>query len=416
MSTEILIEPGSRFQCVPDCGFCCGFWDISIDKQRKDALLRKDWVQEMARALEARKHQPLFKIIGQDEIIQRQNGTCSFINERKLCSIHAVEGYDAKPLGCQQYPYIYYQTPRGLEVLLDHSCPEVIQNLGDPVTIEEVERRLPREYVLTIAPAFPLDSKTSLDWQGYAEMEDSFLKVLGFDLSYEEKILCLDQIVKDLSLRLSGRTTSKGEAVKEALTSIQAGELEKILSKIKAPSPNHSKRELYLAILIQCVEASYARRINEKRVSSGNMVMNILKQWKSIGEKSFEVFKFRVNYRKMKDVGFYAQLETFRKVVDRYLRYLVRTLVSTGRMPISKRLAIIATNFSLVKWFSRAYAASNGRAQVTPEDVVFAIKVVEKFMSNRLFNELALQKDFIANVINFLFESPTLPSTMLSEP
>src|SRR5206468_9763707 len=93
MPTPILIEPGSRFQCVPDCGFCCGFWDISIDKQRKDALLRKDWVQEMARALEARKHQPLFKIIGQDEIIQRQNGTCSFINERKLCSIHAVEGY-----------------------------------------------------------------------------------------------------------------------------------------------------------------------------------------------------------------------------------------------------------------------------------------------------------------------------------
>ena len=415
MSTEILIEPGSRFQCVPDCGFCCGFWDISIDKQRKDALLRKDWVQEMARALEARKHQPLFKIIGQDEIIQRQNGTCSFINERKLCSIHAVEGYDAKPLGCQQYPYIYYQTPRGLEVLLDHSCPEVIQNLGDPVTIEEVERRLPREYVLTIAPAFPLDSKTSLDWQGYAEMEDSFLKVLGFDLSYEEKILCLDQIVKDLSLRLSGRTTSKGEAVKEALTSIQAGELEKILSKIKAPSPNHSKRELYLAILIQCVEASYARRINEKRVSSGNMVMNILKQWKSIGEKSFEVFKFRVNYRKMKDVGFYAQVETFRKVVDRYLRYLVRTLVSTGRMPISKRLAIIAANFSLVKWFSRAYAASNGRAQVTLEDVVFAIKVVEKFMSNRLFNELALQRHFIAHIINFLFENPTVPSTMLSE-
>jgi Fe-S-cluster containining protein len=415
MSTPILIDPGSRFQCVPDCGFCCGFWDISIDKQRKAALLEKDWVQKMERDLEARKHQTLFKILGQDEIIQRQNGTCSFINERKLCSIHAVEGYDAKPLGCQQYPYIYYQTPRGLEVLLDHSCPEVIQNLGDPVTIEEVERRLPREHVLTIVPAFPLDSKTSLDWRGYAEMEDSFRRVLGCHLSYEEKILCLDQIVKELSLRLSGKTTSDGEVVKEALTDIQAGELEKILSKIKALSPNHSKRELYLAILIQCVEASYAGRISEKPVSSGKMVMNILKQWKGIGEKSFEVFKFRVTYTQMKDVGFYAQLETFRSTVDRYLYYLIRTLVSTGTMPISKRLAIIATNFSLVKWFSRAYAASNARAQVTLQDVVFAIRVVEKFMSNRLFNELAVQKDFIANVINFLFENATLPGTMLSE-
>src|SRR5207247_3508650 len=142
-------------------------------------------------------------------------------------------------------------------------------------------------------------------WRCYAEMEDSFLRVLGCHLSYEEKILCLDQIVKELSLRLSGKTTSDGEAVKEALTDIQAGELEKILSKIKALSPNHSKRELYLAILIQCVEASYAGRTSEKPASSSKMVMNILKQWKGVGEKSFEVFKFRVNYRQMKDVGFY---------------------------------------------------------------------------------------------------------------
>src|SRR5690349_12190634 len=129
----VLIDSGSRFQCLPDCGFCCGFWDISIDGTRKDHLLQREWVQEIERDLKTRKNQPLFPIVGQGDrsIIQRQEGTCSFIDHQKLCSIHARESMDAKPLSCQQYPYIYYRTPRGVEVLLDHSCPEVIRNLGD---------------------------------------------------------------------------------------------------------------------------------------------------------------------------------------------------------------------------------------------------------------------------------------------
>src|SRR4030095_6626259 len=121
MTNPILIESGSRFQCVPECGFCCAFWDISIDKGRREHLLGLQWVQEIARDLETRKHQSLFPIVGQkdDSIIQRQRGTCSFINDQKLCSIHAHEGMEAKPQSCQQYPFIYYRTQRGVEVLLD---------------------------------------------------------------------------------------------------------------------------------------------------------------------------------------------------------------------------------------------------------------------------------------------------------
>ena len=52
------------------------------------------------------------------------------------------KGYEAKPVACQQYPFIYYKTPRGLEVFLDHSCPEVIQNNGEVVTAEEIQNRI----------------------------------------------------------------------------------------------------------------------------------------------------------------------------------------------------------------------------------------------------------------------------------
>jgi Putative zinc- or iron-chelating domain len=416
MPPQILIDPGTRFQCVPDCGFCCG-WDTHIDKQRKDFLLQKDWVQELARELEIQKGQQLFRIVGQqgESIIQRQYGSCSFIGERKLCSIHAVEGHDAKPIVCQQYPYIYYQTPRGVEVFLDHSCPEVIQNDGGLVTSQEIKQRLSHELVQTIEAFFPLDSKTTLNWECYLCLEKTFLQVLAQPLSLEEKILCLDQVAKELCSRLGGGAfTPTVEAVEKALTDIQAGEFENILSKIKALSSSPSKRNLYLAILIHWVEASYSGEVNATRAGSAKIIQHILRQWKNVGGNSFAVFKFRANYQQLEAVAFTLDVKELRDAMDRYLRYLVKSLLGTGVIGITKRIAIISTNFALVKWFSRGYAAANGRTEISLEDLVSGIRIVEKFLSYRLFNKLSARRDFLSYYISLLFENPKLPVTMLA--
>jgi hypothetical protein len=44
----------------------------------------------------------------------------------------------------------------------------------------------------------------------------------------------------------------------------------------------------------------------------------------------------------------------------------------------------------------------------------FGIKVVEKFLSNRLFNKLEKEKGLLASYVGKLFDNPTLPVTMLS--
>jgi lysine-N-methylase len=414
MATPILITPGSRFTCVP-CGFCCGYWDIHIDQQRKDSLESKDWVGTLS---QKQGHQSLFRVLGQSDVmlLQRQHGSCSFLDNRMLCSIHATDGFNAKPLVCQQYPNIYFETPRGVEVFLDYSCPEVIRNTGEPVICETVEKTLPQEYVHKITPCLPLNSKTTLDWEGYLRLEKAFSEVLGKPLTYEEKILSLDQLTRELGQKLQTQTSAQGKDVEEALTQIDAGSPSDSCSKIRQFPSNPSKRDLYLAILVQWVEATFSSEVNGVAMGAGKVLRNILKQWKEIGEHTFSVFKFRLNYKQMRDVNFYIESVALRDPLDRYLEYQIKSLVGTGKIPFTRRLAIIATNFALVKWFSRAYAASNGRSQVSLEDVVFAIKVVEKFLSNRLFNKLNEQSGFLSGYINFLFENPALPSTMLSTP
>lgn len=415
VTDAIYIEPGARYQCVPDCGFCCGFWNIPIDLTRKDKLLEKTWVREIDEDLVRRKGHGLFKVIGQKDhaVVQRQQGACSFVNERKFCSIHAVEGYEAKPVACQQFPFIYYQTPRGLEVFLDHSCPEIIQNLGELVTPEEIQTRISyREHVIKVSPPIPLTSSINLGWENYLVLEEALLSVLQKPYSFEEKIHCLQWIVCETSKQLSSESSNiaASNAIKAAIFRDPA----QFLTEIATQPSNRSKRDLYIAILIQLVESVYSGEVGVERLGMIGLLKRIVRQWKRAGQNDFHVFGFHINYSDIDQITYQVDKGPCKEILDRYLLHLVRRLVGTGKISILKRISIIATNFAMVQWFSRSYAASKQRTNVAKEDIIFAIKVVEKFLGNSLFNKIAKEKNFLSNYVNFLYDNPQLPKTMLS--
>jgi len=408
VSPTVLIDPGTRFTCVP-CGFCCSFWDIHIDRQRVQVLKEIDWAQKKAEDLR-RQGQELFRVLDQDGpfAIQRRQGACGFLDDRLLCAIHAKENFEAKPLICQQYPNIYFETPRGLEVSLDFSCPEVIRNAGELLT---PERTTPRGYVTKAAEEYPLNSGTTLDWDGYLRLEEAFLRILAGSNTFEEKILGMDQLASDLADSLRGAGLAKGEAVKAALQSI--GDVNERVTKVRAAA-NTAKRGLYVAILVHWVESTFAFEVTGKAPRAGRVIASVFKQWKAIGSGEFAVLKLKVDYGRVGLVKLSLESTACRDPLDRYLRYLTKSLVGTGTMVIQKRLAIIATDFALVKWLSQAHASANSRPEVALDDLVFGIKVVEKFLSNRLFNKLEQQKGFLSNYIGLLFDNPGLPATMLA--
>jgi len=301
--TPILIDVGTRFTCEP-CGFCCSFWDTHIDQKRKERLDEKDWVKKLSQNPQASSHQSMFKILGQSDqaLIHREGGACGFLNSDLLCSIHSIEGFDAKPLVCQQYPNIYYETPRGLEVFLDYSCPEVIRGVGEAVTPEGVAETLRQASVQKVDSSIPLNPKTNLDWGGYARLEQAFLGILGASLHYEEKILQLNQLASALGERLKDQPSAQSNEVDEALATIRIMGMNDTL---KGDRPaNSSRGNLYLAILVQWVESTFSREAVNTTMNSIKVLGNILRQWKGVGEYTFNVFKFRVNYAQARRVTF----------------------------------------------------------------------------------------------------------------
>lgn len=254
----------------------------------------------------------------------------------------------------------------------------------------------------------------TLDWDGYLQLERALLWILTKDFSYEKKIICMDQVIKELGLRLGTNNAPSAETLGRLLTEIRDISIEKVIADFGKLRSDSSKSDLYLAIFIQKVESTLAVEIDGRQRGSGRFLKNVFKQWKGIGEAEFLVFGFRVSYWKLRSVETSFGLEALRPMMDRYLYYLVKRLVGTGKLSIAKRIAIIATNFAMIKWFSRAFACSCSRNHVTEVDLVFAIKTVEKFMSNRLFDRLGEQRDTFSNYIKFLFENPKLTNTLLS--
>ncbi|MEW5978888.1 MAG: YkgJ family cysteine cluster protein [Acidobacteriota bacterium] len=412
--SKILIEPGTRFTCDP-CGFCCNFWDIHIDGARREYLLQKEWVQQKSKDVDEKQRHSLFRIVGQDDsaVIQRTAGFCSFLNEEKLCSIHSTEGMHAKPQVCLQYPNVYYRTPRGLEVYLDFSCPEVVKNRGELVTSEAVAATLAREHVFQVNSRVRLNSFTTLEWEGYEALEQTLLHILSKPWPHRQRILGIYQVCQELGENLKSDPHSTNQKVGEALGNLRSRDDASFATLLQGLNGDRAKRDLYVAIFLHWVESTYGAQIRDSSTGSLSLLSDVLRQWKGWGKKTFLVLKIEASFRKVDPVSFDSSNPEVGQILDRYLRYLVKTLPGTGEIPIAKRIAIIAINYALVEWLSKAHAAANGATFTAPESVVFGIQNVEKFLSNRLFNRLIEQKNFVANFIQTLLEMPTLPRVLL---
>jgi hypothetical protein len=64
------------------------------------------------------------------------DGGCHFLMDDLRCSIHAELGPEAKPSGCQQFPYIVTATPDGGRITTHHRCPCRTLGRRPPLTPE----------------------------------------------------------------------------------------------------------------------------------------------------------------------------------------------------------------------------------------------------------------------------------------
>lgn len=171
---KLFFLPDQNYDCV-QCGRSCSGWRVHVDPVTEERIAGSPVV---LRIIEERgKTQPIEvdPADGSKILPRKADGTCVYLNEDRLCSIHAELGYQDKPVGCRQFPFQFTLTPDGVYVGISFSCTAAQQNVGRPLPAHEEDLR---ELLGLFRPAgwegnlkLCGVSQAELDWPTYLEVE-----------------------------------------------------------------------------------------------------------------------------------------------------------------------------------------------------------------------------------------------------
>ena len=126
---ELSVLPDAHFSCQT-CSNCCRNWHVELSAAEIERL--KSFVWPAGDPLAGIPFQ--FRHGGRTYLKHADDHACVFLNRgNKLCRIHEQFGEEAKPLGCQLYPFQITPTFVGdATVTGRYDCPAVRKNEGAP--------------------------------------------------------------------------------------------------------------------------------------------------------------------------------------------------------------------------------------------------------------------------------------------
>lgn len=124
---SLLIDDQLNYECV-QCGRSCTGWNVwlrdDLAARLHELPITLRVIQERGQAFE-RENDILRMYRNQD------HPACGYLNEKKLCNIHATLGFESKPKTCRQFPLFFTRLPDGqVRVGASHCCTAVRGKLG----------------------------------------------------------------------------------------------------------------------------------------------------------------------------------------------------------------------------------------------------------------------------------------------
>lgn len=159
-------SPGQNFECS-HCTKCCRGWRISVDEATRAQL-------------EATPHSVHLQTIqGRSYIRRGADDACAFLTDENLCQLHLQSGPEAKPWGCQVFPFRLVRTPDGVYVGISLYCSSAQQNRGRPLSeyADELERLAQHLPVVGERP-ISVHGQQALSWTQYKELDNLLSQAL----------------------------------------------------------------------------------------------------------------------------------------------------------------------------------------------------------------------------------------------
>lgn len=162
-------------------GKCCQGWPIGFDREAAERIptLLKGIPRYEGKTLLTEGHPG--SLIHHKLAACDDHGRCIFLNDDRLCDLHARFGPQAKSLVARQYPHLAMATPLRTSITMTYSCPSACKRLLDPGPFRIVDdppegvpemayvRQVPAHYHVQLKAGAPLT------WEAFGQAEAGIL-------------------------------------------------------------------------------------------------------------------------------------------------------------------------------------------------------------------------------------------------
>lgn len=190
------VDPNLKYQCV-QCGRSCTGWNVWL---KPELAARLKELPITLRVIE--KQQQAFEQEPDGRIrMYRPNikDPCGFLTEQKLCAIHSELGYQHKPAGCRQFPFLLTELPQNeLRVSASFCCTAVRTEQGPPLAdnLAEIEELVQQGAVIKTAEPVLRPAEPPVPWpeiQAHEREIEIQAQQLGWQAALEQAILKISQ-------------------------------------------------------------------------------------------------------------------------------------------------------------------------------------------------------------------------------
>lgn len=376
----LIFPPEVDYECTL-CGRCCSHpWEIPLDAPSVDRIRSVDWTKvkpELAGLplVVPRKDKP------GEMTLQRVGGHCVFLTPENRCLIHQERGLLFKPRACQQFPYVFTETPRGIYVGVSFATSGIRTGPGNPLQRHEARLRdlsTQAYHRRVVHESVQFDPGYDITFDDALALETGLFHLLQGGRHSLEDDLVAGGIYLDMFeefLRTEGRRMRQpGPAFQEGWDRLGDRRIRDIAAKFR-PSPGPQR--IFLASFIMCVEAAFT-----PGSSLGHFARAISAQIKAalrFGRIRLSSLDASLPLAAHSSVRFPAEDSAVTDLIRLYLKHVIfrKRLIPFCGVKMGYRLLCIY--FALVRWFAQARAALEGRRRVEPGDIPESIERVERY-------------------------------------
>jgi Fe-S-cluster containining protein len=409
-----IVPPDVDYECT-QCGRCCSHpWEIPLGEDDIARIQSVDWAQ----AAPGLAGQPLVvprKSDPQKLTLQREGGRCVFLLEDNRCLIHRERGLGSKPRACQQFPFIFTQTPAGTYVGVSFATAGVRAGQGEPlrrneewlrqVAAKPYHRRVIRDPVL-------FHPGVEISFQDALHLEAGLWDILEPGWFSLEDDLVTGGVYLDLFHEFARQRAAPGgrlgEEFRDGWRRIGYRRIRDIAAKLRAAP---LAQRMFLANFVMCVEAAYG-----EGTSVGQMVRSALAQAGAglrLGSVRLRSLGAVLSLRAHSAVLFPADDRAVTDPLRLYLRHVVFRKRLIPFCGVKTGYLLLCVYFALVRWFAQARASVRGSPRVESEDIPESIATVERYyvlhtrfdqvfehpLLQTLLARAATQKSFVASIV-----------------